>query len=340
MTFLLTSIVVIKINIIKKCQKKDIIEFENSTENSDPVVSVCVQTYQHVNYIKKCLDGILMQKTEFKFEIILGEDDSKDGTRDICIDYAKKYSDKIRLFLHDRQNVIYINGLATGRFNFLHNISKARGKYIATCEGDDYWTNPNKLQKQVDFLEAHPDFTMCSHAVKTVFEGVEAKDPFVKPLKAYTFEDIILHGHFIPTLSVVFRKDALPEIPVWFKGLLVGDIPLVLLVTHYGKNYYMDEILAIKRKHKGGITQQSQRKTKKFKEYSIKNKLFFYKKLNEFFKYEHKKVLNPIIAKHHLMVMYINFKNRKYAACIVNLFKSLYYSPKIFFQKLYKTDNP
>jgi len=100
MIFLLTSIVVIKINIIKKCQKKDVIEFENSTENSDPVVSVCVQTYQHVNYIKKCLEGILMQKTKFKFEIILGEDDSKDGTRDICIDYAKKYPDKIRLFLH------------------------------------------------------------------------------------------------------------------------------------------------------------------------------------------------------------------------------------------------
>ena len=119
--------------------------------NETPVVSVCVVTYQHKDFIRSCLDGILMQKTNFPFEIILGEDESTDGTREICKAYAEKYPDKIKLFLRSRKDVIYINQHATGRFNFMENLKAARGKYIAFCEGDDYWIDEYKLQKQVDF---------------------------------------------------------------------------------------------------------------------------------------------------------------------------------------------
>jgi glycosyltransferase involved in cell wall biosynthesis len=86
------------------------------------IISVCVQTYQHVNFIRECLDSILMQETNFPFEILLGEDASTDGTREICIDYAEKYPDKIRLFLHHRENNIAINGSPTGRFNIIYNL--------------------------------------------------------------------------------------------------------------------------------------------------------------------------------------------------------------------------
>ena len=89
-----------------------------------PKVSVCVQTYQHGNYIKQCLESILMQKTTFPFEIILGDDESTDGTREICQEYANKYKDKIQLFLRHRKDVIYVNGNATGRFNFIENCLK------------------------------------------------------------------------------------------------------------------------------------------------------------------------------------------------------------------------
>jgi len=140
--------------LIKKYQKVPVREYSNQV-NKKPVVSVCVQTYQHVNYIKDCLDGILMQKTTFPSEILLGEDASTDGTREVCIEYAEKYPKKIRLFLHHRKNNIKINGSPTGRFNFLYNLYSARGKYIAICEGDDYWTDPYKLQKQVDFLDVN-----------------------------------------------------------------------------------------------------------------------------------------------------------------------------------------
>ena len=290
--------------------------------------SICMITYNQEKFISQAIEGAINQKTNFDFELVIGEDCSTDSTKEIIYKYKKQHPDKIKVITSET-NVGMMQ-------NFIRTLNSCRGKYVALCEGDDYWTDLNKLQKQVDFLESHPDFAMCSHAVETVFESVGEKDPFVKPLRMSTFEDIVTHGHFIPTLSIVFKKVALPIIPVWFKDLWVGDIPLVLLVAHYGKNYYIDEVMGLKRKHQDSITQQSQRKTKKFKEYSTENKLFFYKKLNEFFGYEHKKVLNPIIAKHHLYVMYNNFKNRKYVECVVNLFKSVYYSHKIFLQTFIK----
>jgi len=137
---------------IYNLQKEYLINKE-SINILNPFVSVHVITYQHAKYIAKCLDGILMQKTDFPFEIVIGEDESTDGTREICINYAKKYRDKIRLFLRDRKqsvitsstgNKIYLNGILTLR--------SCNGKYIALCEGDDYWTDPLKLQKQMDFL--------------------------------------------------------------------------------------------------------------------------------------------------------------------------------------------
>jgi glycosyltransferase involved in cell wall biosynthesis len=127
------------------------------------MVSVCIQTYNHEKYIAQCLENVLNQKANFLWEIILGEDESSDSTREICIDYSRRFPDKIKLFLHSRSNVIYVNGNATGRNNLIQNLTNAKGKYIALCEGDDYWTDQYKLQKQVDFLEANPDCVSCHH---------------------------------------------------------------------------------------------------------------------------------------------------------------------------------
>lgn len=127
-------------------------EYTNKVSES-LIVSVCIQTYNHERFIGKCIDSVLMQKTTFPFEILLGEDESIDDTRKICTEYAIKYPNKIRLFLHSRKNTIFINGVATGRFNINYNLKNSNGKYIALCEGDDYWTDPLKLQKQVDFLD-------------------------------------------------------------------------------------------------------------------------------------------------------------------------------------------
>jgi glycosyltransferase involved in cell wall biosynthesis len=189
--------------------------------NQNPLVSVCVQTYKHVNYIKQCLDGILFQKTNFEFEILLGEDDSNDGTRELCVDYAKRYPDKIRLFLHHRENNIKIGGQPTGRFNFLYNLHSSKGEYIALCEGDDYWTDPLKLQKQLDFLEGNEEYSFC-------FTRFQTKDE-----RTNTFLDDENSKHFDKNQSFIDY-----DFERFYKGWHIGTQTVMFINTPETKNFY------------------------------------------------------------------------------------------------------
>lgn len=196
-----------------------------------------------------------MQEANFDYEILVGEDDSSDGTREIVKSYAEKYPDKIRLFLNDRKNVIYINGKATGRWNLVNNLKHCRGEYIALLEGDDYWTSPHKLQKQVDYLELHKDYSFCYHRVERIREtGDLIRSDYGLHLKkdTYTVED--LYGrNFIPTCSVVFRSGIQNELPDWFYKILTADWALHILNARRGKFGYLDEIMAVYRTHSEGV---------------------------------------------------------------------------------------
>jgi len=219
-----------------------------------PFVSISVTTFNQKNYIKDCLDGILNQRTTFQFEIILGEDQSNDGTREVCQDYAKRYPEKIKLFLRSRKDVIYINGNATGRYNFLENLKACRGKYIALCEGDDYWTDPLKLQKQVDFLEANEDYAICFHDVLEFHQNTSFfKDDYMSMHNKETHFDSlkIARGNFIHTPSVVLRNDF--EIPNWFLEVVLGDWSLYLLQLKGRKIKRFKEKMAVYRVHDQGV---------------------------------------------------------------------------------------
>jgi glycosyltransferase involved in cell wall biosynthesis len=149
----------------ERYQKVPVEEYPNRVVETmpEPMVSVHVGTYQHADFIHACMEGVLMQETEFPFEIIIGEDESDDGTREICKEYAEQYPEQIRLFLHRRENNIHIRGRPTGKFQQIYSRFKCHGKYIALCQGDDYWTDPKKLQKQVEFLESSPSHIMTYH---------------------------------------------------------------------------------------------------------------------------------------------------------------------------------
>lgn len=215
-----------------------------------PLVSVTVATYQHVNYIRQCLEGILMQKTNFPYEIIVGEDGSVDGTQDICKEYAEKYPDRIRLFIRDRNLSQFVaeNGKVT-RFNGIWNRMSARGKYIAWCEGDDYWIDPLKLQKQVDFLESHPDYGLIYTQAKVLqgkkyvqIVGSEVKD----------FRDLLLGGNRIPTLTTCFVRELQKEyiyqvVEKWHKAWKMGDYPLWLFLSHRTKIKYLEDVTSVYR---------------------------------------------------------------------------------------------
>lgn len=196
-------------------QKKEVTAYFNEVVEN-PLVSICVQAYQHRSYIEECLDGILMQQTSFSFEILLGEDSSSDGTTEICIQYAEKYPDKIRLFLHHRENNIKINGNFTGRFNLLYNLFSARGKYIAICEGDDYWTDPLKLEKQIKAFDRYPEANICSH-VSIKYDDDQKKNvgkignngdkACLIPIR----EVILRYGSIAPMQTIMLRNQNLED---------------------------------------------------------------------------------------------------------------------------------
>jgi glycosyltransferase involved in cell wall biosynthesis len=235
----------------KKYEKVPVDLYLNQvTEHS--LVSVCVQTYQQSAYIKDCLEGILMQKTNFPFEILLGEDQSTDGTREICMEYAQKYPDKIRLFLHHRENNIKINGRQTGLFNFLYNFFNSRGKYIAICEGDDYWTDPLKLQNQVNEMETNLDINICSHPVVIMNDKLKKEASiwcnFGNAKRILPVKDVILnYGSVCPTAAILIRNVNVPFFVDLVLDAQAAHGVLTLLWSHPSGVLYLPEPMAVYR---------------------------------------------------------------------------------------------
>jgi glycosyltransferase involved in cell wall biosynthesis len=202
---------------INKYQKVPVIEYPNNVINAipDPVVSCRISTYQHAPYIRQCIEGVLMQKTSFPFEIVIGEDDSSDGTREICMEYAKMHPDRIRLFLHDRRNNISVNGKPSAKFQSSYTESKCRGMYTALCEGDDYWINSNKLALQIEHLlsdksviltgaQCRP-FVVRDNVLGRAFPSMRSGKRF----KEAKHEHILQMRFYMHTSTLVFRKDLL-----------------------------------------------------------------------------------------------------------------------------------
>jgi len=133
---------------------------------SNPLVSIVCITYNHEPFIRQALDSFLMQECDFPYEIVLAEDCSTDGTREICMEYAAKYPEIIH-YIWSENNIGAVENEARA-------IRAAKGKYIALCEGDDYWTDPHKLQKQVAFMESHPEYSVTFHRYKIHYEDTEA----------------------------------------------------------------------------------------------------------------------------------------------------------------------
>jgi len=208
-----------------------------------PKVSISIITYNHKDFIAKALDSVLMQKTDFDYEIIVGDDFSTDGTQDILKKYQAKYPDIIQLILHPKHNP----GVP-GRVNNITNLYACRGEYIALLDGDDYWTNENKLSIQVAILEEKNDHVIVGHTARRL--DVNGKDlgtywNFGRNQGkegSYTLTDILNTGLcFAQTSTLMFRNGLINEFPEWFWRVISADFALQLLVTQYGKLYYLSE---------------------------------------------------------------------------------------------------
>lgn len=208
-------------------------------------LSVCLITYNHQRYIAQALNGILMQKVNFPFEIVVGEDCSTDGTREIVARYAQEFPHLIR--------VLPTPANLGGKPNFLRTLAACAGEYVALLEGDDYWTDANKLQRQVEFLDSHADFALCGHPVDAVNDAgqlVAASPTFTR--LDYSLEDL-LQLNFIPTCSSVFRQGCFESFPDWVPDDVAGDWLLHLLVSRRGKIHMLPTSMGAHRFHANGI---------------------------------------------------------------------------------------
>lgn len=212
---------------------------------NDILVSICCITYNHEDYIEKAIEGFLMQRTNFAFEILIHDDASTDGTADIIRKYQRKYPDVIKPILQKENQ--YSKGV---RINITYNHPRAKGKYIALCEGDDYWCSPIKLQKQVDFMEKHTDCTLCFHAAMVIDVSSNTKCGIIRPYyKTMVLSDKKLFfggGSFVPTASILYSKDALEDPPKFFYTCPVGDHVLALLLSTKGRVFYIDEVMSVR----------------------------------------------------------------------------------------------
>lgn len=216
--------------------------------NERPFVAIWMVTYNQEKFISKAVESILQQKTNFHFKLFIGEDNSKDQTRQKCINVQRNNSNKIELFLNDVNLGPNKNAKQIYKACF-----ESGAKYIALCEGDDYWTDPLKLQKQVDFLEANPDYAICYHKVKVLKNEALEEDTITQKVPETTTIKDLAKGNYIHTCSVVFRNNLFNKLPKYFDKSPVGDYFLHMLNARYGKIKFIDEYMGVYRLHETSV---------------------------------------------------------------------------------------
>lgn len=263
-------------------------------------VSVCVVTYNHEKFVPKMLDSLLMQETTFEYEIVVGDDCSKDNTVAILKDYQSRYPDKIRLLLQSK------NLGLNGKYNALNTFANAKGEYIAQFDGDDYLTSPHKLQKQVEMLDANPHYSASYHNAMAIYDDNSAPSHLVNTLTKpeVTVDDLIGEDElcFIATSSLMFRREdfAKHPDPEWTNLSTSGDIPRNIMLASRGPIGYIDEVMSVYRKNRGGASFADNHYGADF----LFNRIQLYSNINKEFDYKYDAVLQKNIATYYYKLLF------------------------------------
>lgn len=266
------------------------------------LVSINCVTYNHEKYIAQAIEGFINQKTNFKYEILIHDDASTDKTADIIKRYEEKYPEIIKP-IYQTENQ-YSKGIWGGQIN----LERAKGKYIAICEGDDYWTDEYKLQKQIDYMEKNPKCGLCFHTVEIFDDQKKAIIGKIQPYnenKISPIKDVIMGGgSFMGTNSIIYRKDNMVNPPKFYLECPVGDYPLQILHSIKEYAYFIKDSMSVYRVNTGNSWTDKNQEYKRQIELSKK----IIKMLQDFNKYSDKKYEDIVIER----IKRISYKIIKY----------------------------
>jgi glycosyltransferase involved in cell wall biosynthesis len=269
--------------------------------NSNPRVSVVIPTFHHAAFVAQTLEGCLAQKTTFDVELIVGDDGSTDDTPRIIQTYADKYPRQIRAFLHPKNLGPATPKEMGGKNNVLFLFDKCQAPHISLCEGDDFWTDPYKLQKQVELFDQQPDVAVSFHNVEVQYEDGSPSHLFnEQPLPEYqTIESLFLDNWFIPTCSSLFKNVFRAGFPEWFKKMAGGDLGIFILAAAEGRLHYSPEVRGVYRRHRGGLSNVNNEKSL----FYVQNRVALYQNIDAYFGFRYTEVLQPTIKKYQQLLL-------------------------------------
>jgi glycosyltransferase involved in cell wall biosynthesis len=254
-------------------------------------VTVLVTTYNHEKFIVQALESVLMQRTNFDYDVVVIEDCSTDSTRDTVIDFQRAYPGKIKIILSEKNRC--------DNANFCKAYLESSSQYVALLDGDDFWTSPHKLQRQADFLDTNPESAMCFHNA-TVFYEDRSREPWYRnPVdqKAISTLEDLWACNFIAGCSPMLRRDLFDEFPSWYADTgIPGDWPLYLLSTQHGNIGYIDEVMGAYRIHSRGLW-SSLNETQK-----LERLIEFYEAMNRNLRFRYDAIVTRMISKCHVQL--------------------------------------
>jgi glycosyltransferase involved in cell wall biosynthesis len=260
-------------------------------------LSILVPTFNHGKFITQMLDGALMQKTYFDYEIIIGDDASTDDNAIIIKEYADRFPDKIRAFLHTQNLGPETPQELGGKNNVAFLFAQCKGEYIALCEGDDFWTDDLKLQKQITFLDNNPTFALCHHQLEVIYQDNSPSHEFnpENQRDTSTIEDLLRdESWFLGTASTVFRNVFKQGMPDWWWKTASGDLGIFIEVAKYGKIKYFPKSMGCYRKHSGGMTNIHTPQNQFF----LRNRMEMFENLDKYFELMYNDILEKTIEKY------------------------------------------
>lgn len=307
--------------------------------SNDIMVSVCCLAYNHEKYIRQALDGFIMQKTNFKYEVLIHDDASTDGTADIIREYEKKYPDIIKP-IYQKENQ-HSKGV---KISWTYQYPRVKGKYIALCEGDDYWTDEHKLQKQYDCLEKNQDCVFCAHTVRNISERGDIleetypqEDMHQGVISSDMWMSILLSESFYPfqTSSYFYKSDIINKyigcLPKFYTIAISGDNYLMMLCALEGNAYYLKDEMSHYRRFSVGSWTKKYTDDIEFRKKALEININSFYLFDQFTNYKYSKEINEKCTRDEFKLLllkkqYKQLHDKKYK----KLYKELSRKEKIY----------